>query len=199
MTARKQKLTREAWLSEFAKAQVKHDNGLFKQVDLKKVRIGVGFPGGGSRTTRIGEAWHNSASADGTYEIIISPLIGDGDKAAGILAHELCHIQDYINGSKGHSPTFGKLARSIGLEGKLTATTEGEEFFKWARPVLNKLGKYPHGALQRNGSRKKQTTRLVKCECEDCGFIFRTTAKWINECNELTCPDKYCQGTVNPA
>ena len=33
-------------IRDLAKAQVNHDNGLFKQVDLKKVRIGVGFPGG---------------------------------------------------------------------------------------------------------------------------------------------------------
>ena len=85
------------------------------------------------------------------------------------------------------------------MEGKLTATTEGKEFFKWARPVLKKLGKYPHAALNPgNGPVKKQTTRLIKCECEDCGFVFRTTRTWIDNCDHgMHCPDVACIGQVN--
>jgi hypothetical protein len=28
---------------------------------------------------------------------------------------------------------------------------------------------------------KKQSTRMVKCECPDCGYIVRTTRKWLEE------------------
>jgi hypothetical protein len=42
---------------------------------------------------------------------------------------------------------------------------------------------------------KKQTTRMIKCECDTCGIIFRTTRQNI-EGRMLRCPDVDCDGLV---
>jgi hypothetical protein len=35
---------------------------------------------------------------------------------------------------------------------------------------------------------KKQTTRLLKCECAECGYTARVTAKWIKDSGAPMCP-----------
>lgn len=35
---------------------------------------------------------------------------------------------------------------------------------------------------------KKQTTRMVKCECGECGYIARTSQKWLDEVGPPHCP-----------
>jgi hypothetical protein len=37
-------------------------------------------------------------------------------------------------------------------------------------------------------TRKKQGTRLIKCECPECGYIARVTAKWLDEAGAPICP-----------
>jgi hypothetical protein len=39
---------------------------------------------------------------------------------------------------------------------------------------------------------KKQTTRMLRVKCPCCGFIYRTTAKWLADKTELRCPDLDC-------
>jgi hypothetical protein len=54
----------------------------------ERVRIGVDFPsvrGTASKNQRIGECWSNERSGDDHHEIIISPVIADGMRVAGIL------------------------------------------------------------------------------------------------------------------
>jgi hypothetical protein len=36
--------------------------------------------------------------------------------------------------------------------------------------------------------RKKRTTRLLKCECEACGYTARVTRKWVDEAGAPICP-----------
>jgi hypothetical protein len=72
----------------------------------------------------VGECWSESHSADGHIEIMISPVLDDPMRVAGTLAHELVHA----TGRHAHGSHFAKLAGAIGLEGKMTATTEGEAF-----------------------------------------------------------------------
>ena len=60
------------------------------------------------------------------------------------------------------------MALAIGLEGKMTATTESEEFVKEAQKIVDKLGEYPHKMLESSGTKKKQTTRMVKVVCNNC-------------------------------
>ena len=34
----------------------------------------------------------------------------------------------------------------------------------------------------------KQSTRLIKCECAECGYTMRTTTKWIETLGAPLCP-----------
>ena len=71
----------------------------------------------------------------------------------------------------------------------MTATVAGEKFKKWASPVLDMLGDYPHAELQPANAIKKQSTRMLKCMCNDCGYIAYTSGKWLAEMGAPHCPD----------
>jgi hypothetical protein len=74
----------------------------------------------------VGECWSESHSADAHIEIMISPVLDDPMRVAGVLAHELVHAT--VGTQHGHKGPFVKLAKAIGLEGKMTTTTEGDAF-----------------------------------------------------------------------
>ena len=101
----------------------------------------------------------------------------------GTLAHELVHA----TGRHGHGSHFAKLARAIGLEGKMTATTEGEAFKQAVAPILEAVGPYPHAELSKK-ARTKQGTRLIKLQCPTCPYTVRITRKWLDEVGAPACP-----------
>ena len=68
----------------------------------------------------------------------------------------------------------------------MTATVAGEAFKQATQALLVKLGEYPHASMKR-GEKKKQTTRMVKLECGDCGFICRASRSAIEASGEPTC------------
>ena len=192
--------TREEWLNRFMDAArpVFASRGLTIPA---KVRLAIGFTSAGQRGKRIGECWSDLASADGAFEIFIVPGIDDAARIAGILTHELVHAA--VGLKAGHGAVFAKAARALGLEGKMTATTEGPEWDAWARPILKRLGALPHAKLTGQSSGpKKQTTRMLKAECDACGFTVRGTRTWLCETTEdgetraklLRCPDLACAG-----
>ncbi len=57
--------------------------------------------------------------------------------------------------------------------------------------ITKELGEYPHAALMAGeggaDAPKKQGTRLLKVECPGCGYVVRTTAKWLTV-GVPTCP-----------
>jgi hypothetical protein len=68
----------------------------------------------------------------------------------------------------------------LSLEGKPTATTEGEKFKAEYQPLLEDLGAYPHAKLNAGTNRKVQGTRMLKACCPDCGYTVRLSAKWAS-------------------
>ncbi len=74
----------------------------------------------------------------------------------------------------------------MGLIGKMTATVAGPELRVKLNTIVAELGAYPHEALTLGGG-KKQTTRLLKVQCECCGYTARITQKWA-DVGALTCP-----------
>lgn len=187
--------TREEWMQAF----IKEARPVFRKAGKaipRKVRAACGFSSKGARSNRIGECWTDSVSKDGTFEIFIVPGIADASRVADILTHELIHAAVGIEA--GHKKPFVDMMKKLGLEGKPTATVAGAGWHEWADPIVKKLGKYPHAALDGGqGGAKKQTTRMLKCECNQCGFIFRTTAKWIEDTPFLQCPNADCGGDIN--
>jgi hypothetical protein len=158
----------------------------------ENIRISIGWPKGGKGNT-IGQCWYAEGSSDKHNEIFISPALRDTLQIAATLAHELVHA--IAGKDAGHKAPFKRIALAIGLEGKMTETTAGAEFVAWSAPVFERIGQYPGGSIVASG-RKKQSTRLVKCSCEGCDYVVRTTRKWIEDAGAPICPTDEVQMEV---
>lgn len=182
--------TREAWLNAATKLI---DERVFAPLGHrvpKELRTTCGFPSKRAlslKNARIGECWDKSASNDAHVEVIISMKIDDPIKVLDIHTHELVH--GIVGCACGHKGPFAKLARKAGLTGKLTATVAGPELMTKLTEIAKKLGDYPHARINAYAmDQKKQSTRLRKCQCDECGYVVRTTAKWIDEVGAPLCP-----------
>jgi len=184
--------TREHWL-ELAVLKLRP---LFDEIDveLPNVRVSVGWPsrgGVGTKKKVIGQCWKSTVASDGVSQLFISPVLGGGDgetkrglaiQLLGVLIHELVHASDDCE--SGHRGEFAKRARALGLEGKMTATTVSGRLAERLDPILDELGEFPHAALnpfEMEKQRPKQTTRMLKLECPQDGYVVRTTQKWLDE------------------
>jgi hypothetical protein len=170
--------TREEWLN-FVMDEVRP---VFVNLNAPlpaKIRLSVGFTSNGYRGKAIGECWDSKASGDKNFEIFVKPDQDEAVRVAGILVHELVHAAVGIDA--GHKAPFKRVAVQLGLEGKMTATTEGDAFIQMITPILKNAGPLPHKRLQAYRTKKKQGTRLLKCECECCGYTVRVAKKWILE------------------
>lgn len=180
-------MNRESWLEAAAKLLAP----LFAEheAELPEVRVAVGFPSVralSAKKQRIGECWAAEAADDKRSQIFVSPLLADGVEALGVLAHELVHAA--VGCEHGHDATFGRLARAIGLEGKMTATTVGPGLRLLLEEVVKVLGPYPHAKLNPALSgKKKQGTRMILVKCPACDYQVRATRKWI-DVGLPTCP-----------
>lgn len=181
-------MTRQTWL-EAALVELRARFVAKGYKPPANVRISIGWPRGSHGKGRaIGQCWALEASSDKHAEIFISPELGGAPAAVriiGVLAHELVHAT--VGTAAGHKGPFKQCALAVGLEGKMTATTESKDFVVWAEKVVEKIGQYPAGRLSES-SRKKQTTRLIKCECGQCGYTARVTKKWIAASGAPICP-----------
>lgn len=174
-------MTREKWLNELTDAL----RPLFLEAGgeiPEKVRATCGWPSQGAKAKKkqvTGECWDAESSGDQHFEIFITPLLDDGNEIAGVLVHELCHAALGIK--EGHRAPFKKLATGVGLEGKMTATTVGEELRLTLAQIIEEIGLYPHAKLSLK-EKKVQGTRMLKVTCVDpaCGWSCRTTQKWVN-------------------
>lgn len=183
--------TREQWLQ----AAVALLRPLFeaRSYTVPPVRVTCGWPSTSalsSKNRRLGECWSPEASADGTTEISISQCkddVGGEQGVLSILTHELVHAA--VGVEAGHKGPFKKCATKLGLVGKMTSTSAGPDLLEAFKEIATELGTYPHAKLDKLKSpRKKQTTRMVKCECKDCGYVVRTTRKWLDEVGAPHCP-----------
>jgi hypothetical protein len=65
---------------------------------------------------------------------------------------------------------------------EVVATLAHEMIAKWARGIDARIGSYPHTKLVPTLQIKKQGTRMLKLEAKDCcGYVVRTSQKWIDE------------------
>lgn len=180
-------LTREQWLERAISAL----RPWFKQNGYtvpRNVRAACGFPHKGAasrKNARIGECWDSRASEAKRFEIFVSPVLGDSMEVFETLTHELCHVTVGIKAK--HGPVFKRCATAVGLEGKMTSTESGEKLIAFGKKTFKRIGRYPHKRLKLT-FREKQTTRLLKCECPECGYTARVTAMWIENAGAPICP-----------
>jgi hypothetical protein len=179
---------REAWLE----ASVKALRPKFKAAGYPipaKVRVSCGWPATGGtsrRNRRIGECWPATSSEGKVVEMFVSPTEAKSHNVIGTLVHELIHA---VLPDAGHGPKFKSAMHSLGLIGKATATDEGAELKREIAVLARGLGKYPHASIKLSHKETKpQSTRLLKIECPGCGYVARTTQKWI----EMGFPTCYC-------
>ena len=179
-------ITREEYL---AKATKELGRLVFKPAgyELPETAVSCSWPGGRSdRKKTIGQCWPRAASAAKVNEIFISPMIEDSADAIDILAHELVHAVDDCQ--NGHKAAFVKICKDIGLtKGKPTSAGAGEELRATIEKIVTKIGQYPHKKLSAGSHIKKQTTRMIKVECGDCGAVFRMSRMWANEVRSCPC------------
>lgn len=164
-------MTREEWLLDFHKSFViKH----FEHLDLvvpEKIKLSCGWPvSGGLRTKRrvIGQCFNPQCSADGSHEIFISPWLADRHDVAATVVHEVLHA--VVGTEHGHKGPFRSGMKVVGLEGKPTATTLGEDLRDMLTNVFSDYPPYPHATLDltKEPTVKKQSTRMLKATCPGC-------------------------------
>jgi hypothetical protein len=178
-------VNREAWLQHAA--ELMRPWLTEAGVECPAVHVSVGFPSRSALSRnrqRIGECWAAKQSADGVSHIFITPLIAEGNRALDVLLHEMVHAA--VGTECGHKGPFVRVAKAVGLTGKMTATEASPELT--AR--LNALGlpPYPHAALNPAMGRKKQSTRLLKVACEVDDYIVRMSRTTIDEKGLPICP-----------
>jgi hypothetical protein len=185
--------TREQWLNNLAQRMAPLYASLGAGLP-KRVRIAIGFTSTGRKFNRLGECWDNQCSADGHFEIFIRPDLAESAdtmpmQIAAILAHELTHAAVGIAAKLGRA--FAKVAKGLGLTGKMRSTVRGPEFEQAIAPLLLAVGPLPHGRLNAGGLStrpKKQDSRYLKATCEECGYTVRVIRKWL-EIGLPKCPE----------
>lgn len=169
-------MNREEWLTYVANTKVWPLLQTAGATIPPRWRVSVGFPKGargGNKT--IGQCWSELASADKHREIFISPIL-TASPAVEVLVHEAIHAA--LPDGTGHKGPFKRIAVAAGLTGKMTATVATPELARQIREWLVELPEYPHAAMT-VAVRGSKGSRLVKCQCPDCGYTVRTTQKWI--------------------
>lgn len=181
-------MTREEWLS---RAQHEIHARLFKlrtpTLGVPVSHVSVGWPsrGGTSVKRRVaGQCWHGETSEDQTPHIFISPMEGDPFSVLTILVHEMIHAA--LPG-EGHKGEFITVAKELGLTRPWTSSVAGEDLAPVLSQISDTLGEYPHSPITPSPKAAVQTTRMLKLRCAECGYVARTTQKWL-EVGTPTCP-----------
>jgi len=157
------------------------------------VRLSTGWPSRGALAKKrvLGQAWSAENSADETHEIIISVYLDDPCEVLATLIHEVVHV--VVGHEVGHRKPFVDCMKLVGLEGKATATVASDDLKEKIAKWLPVLGWYPHAKLD-GSEQKKQSTRMIKMECKECGCVVRTSRKWLETFgDEWPCP---CEGVL---
>lgn len=160
------------------------------------IRIGMGYPVGvkdGKR--KLGQCIPNMYSADTHAEIFLSPDYSDTVEILETIAHEMIHAtvevtkDQFERGVKpvGHRGKFAACALAIGFKGPMTSTPSDTKMDEFIKTIVARIGEFPAGRLNLT-TRKKKSTYLLKCECNECGYVARVTAKWIESAGEPICP-----------
>ncbi|MCC7065852.1 MAG: transcription elongation protein SprT [Planctomycetes bacterium] len=160
----------------------------------ERIRVSCGWPSRSAlsgKAQRIGEAWSQLCSADGAHETFLSPVLADPVDVGAVLVHELVHHA--VGVQAGHKGPFRTLALAVGLTGPMRATTAGAALRVRLHALAEAIGPYPHATLSGGNGKKKQSTRMLKVTCPECGCIARMTRQWLEEVGAPTCA---CGGTM---
>ena len=179
--------TREQWL--LAAVELIRPHFKAKDYEIPRVRVSCGWPSKSplsSKKRALGECWSAEADAEGITQVFVSPYLDEVSRVVDVLVHELVHAT--VGCKEKHNKVFRKCALAVGLEGKMTATVAGEELLEIIGEWVKELGGYPNAKLDlTKAPTKKQGTRMIKAECGKCGYVLRTTRKWLEEVGPPLC------------
>lgn len=121
------------------------------------------------------------ASEDSHTEILIRISEAEPVEVLDHLTHELVHAA--VGCKEGHEGMFKKVALAIGLEGRMKSASAGHELRLQLEAIASKLGAFPHAVLNLDGATssgpRRQSTRMKKCTCRECGYTVRLAKKWL--------------------
>lgn len=187
--------TREQWLEAAVNLIIKQ---IFTpaSVEVPEVRVSVGWPGGrGPKKNVIGQCFAARTTADKVAQIFVTPAIDDAYTTVETLAHEIIHAVavDEDGVSAGHRGEFIRIAKEIGFTAPWKSTPASEELREKLQAIADKLGVYPHAAINVGDRPTVQKTYYLLLESVDCdtcpdGYKLRMTEKWIEEAGSPLCP-----------
>lgn len=184
-------MTREQWLERAV--QVLTDEVFAPQrIEVPKVRVSVGWPGGrGPKKNIIGQCFAATTTGDKVAQIFISPVLEDAYGVVETMAHELIHAiaVDEDGVSAGHKGEFIRIAKLIGFTKPWRSTPATDEFRVQLQAIANMLGEYPHSAIRQTERPKVQKTYYLKAVCsEDPEYFLRITQTKIDDFGLPLCP-----------
>lgn len=214
-------MNRETWLNQLAEKMAPRFAEM--GYPLPKFRVSIGFTSVGAHGGANGQCWSDACTDDKHYTIFISPAEGTSLAIAAVLNHELIHAAVGLKeGHKGkfafmmnHTGMERPFTCSVPGDGfKDWVQPFIDELGEIPHSRLNvrgpgkvKLFKKDGGGVDAvadndndgdagpvNNLPKKQTTRLIKCVCGECGYTVRTTQKWL-DVGAPHCPEHGAMGT----
>ena len=183
--------TREQWLEAAVKLIIKQ---IFTpaSVGVPEVRVSVGWPGGrGPKKNVIGQCFAAHTTADKVAQIFVTPAIDDAYTTVETLTHEIIHAVavDEDGVPAGHRGEFIRIAKEIGFTAPWKSTPASEELREKLQAIADKLGVYPHAAINVGDRPTVQKTYYLKVQCpEDDEYFVRMTQTKIDDFGYPKCP-----------
>ena len=163
---------REQWLAAFASAA---KPSIARNIsgggdEEAAIRLSCGFPPKTGRKAALAAVVPPTASQDFTAEIFVSPTVDD---AATVAKSIIPLLQLAQSGNwRNAAPSVAKPLDTIP---------------QWAISILERLGSYPHAALE-IAAAPKQTTRLIKVACLNDNYIARISRSTLVNLGAPICP-----------
>lgn len=171
--------TREEWLLAFTKRLQPWFLAHGEWGIPDNLRVSCGWPTRGATSPEnrtLGQCFQDDCSEGKVFEIFVSPYVADSLEVGAIIVHEVVHA--IVGAKEKHAGQFRRVAKQVGLEGKMTSTVAGGQLLQELADIVAVVGPYPHAVLNGTTVHKPQTTRMLKIECEACGYTARVTKKW---------------------
>ena len=168
-----------------------------------EIRVATGYPTNAKRSgfKVLGQCIPNTNSADGHYEICVSPQVDNPYKVTEVLIAQLaCTAKGALNQA---NKAYAKVAEAMHILPAGTAsnpyyeTSHGVAFDSAYAAIIQSLGTYPHAKVD-VATHKTQGTRLLLAVCPTCGCKIRMTAKWtLNAHGDVDLPTCRCGDLFN--
>jgi hypothetical protein len=149
-----------------------------------EIRVACAYPTNAKRSgfKVLGECIPNTNSADGHWEIYISPILDNPTKVTETLIAQLCRTAKGAYGITNQA--YAKVAEAMLIypDGTLSnpykSVMHGQAFIDAYQAIIDSLGIYPHAKVDVS-TYKSQGTRMLLAKCPTCQCSIRMTAKWV--------------------